>query len=129
MTDRQIIEGIKNGNSNGIAEIYKEYRNEFFGWLHKNFKCPSEEAKDIYQCSMLILYKNISAGTFAGNSSIKTYLFGIGKNQYLKKRQEGNKFVYNIASDIIDDSKEIRELREQYEQNLEMVYKGMNLLG
>lgn len=129
MTDRQIIEDIKGGNSNGITEIYKQYRNEFFGWLLKNFKCPSDEAKDIYQCSMLILYKNISDGTFEGNSSIKTYLFGIGKNQYLKKRRENNKFVYNIVNDIMDDAKETLELSEQYEQALETVYNGMNLLG
>lgn len=129
MRDRELIESIKGGNSQGISEIYKLYRSEFLGWIYKTYNCPSDEAKDLYQCSILILYKNIVDGNFGVSSSIKTYLFGIGKNQYLTKRRQDSKYTYNIIDNVLDDANETQETKELYETNLEMVHIGMSQLG
>jgi len=59
MTEPLIIEEIKNGNNSQLAEIYKAYRGEFVGWASRHFQCDKEEARDIYQASIITLYDNI----------------------------------------------------------------------
>src|SRR6188768_290820 len=103
MTDPQVIESIKQGSSEGLSSIYKLYRSEFIGWICRDYNCTKEEAKDIYQSSILILYKNIVDGKFAATSSIKTYLFGIGRNQFLKVKKEEQRFSNNIIDNVMDD--------------------------
>lgn len=129
MNDRLLVEEIKSGNSNSLSSIYKLYRSEFIGWVCRDFSCSTEEAKDIYQSSILILYKNIVDGKFALNSSIKTYLFGIGRNQFLKMKKEEQKRSSNVMDDLIDDFNDEKESKESFEANLEIVHKSLQALG
>lgn len=99
------------------------------GWIYRDFKCSSDEAKDIYQTSILILYKNIVDGKFAGNSSIKTYLFGIGKNQFLKTKKEEQRFSNNIIDNVMDDFNDEKESKELYEATIDRVHKSLQTLG
>jgi RNA polymerase sigma factor (sigma-70 family) len=129
MNDRLLVEEIKSGNSGGLSNIYKLYRNEFIGWICRDFNCSTEEAKDIYQSSILILYKNIVDGKFGFNSSIKTYLFGIGRNQFLKMKKEEQKMTGNVMDNVIDDFNDEKESKESFETTLEIVHKSLQTLG
>lgn len=76
-----IIEAIKAGSEKIMYQLYESYREEFVSWTIRNHKITIEEAKDVFQEAMVGLYKNVKAGRADSlESSIKTYLFGIGKN-------------------------------------------------
>lgn len=76
-----IIEAIKAGSEKILFQLYETYRNEFVSWAIRNHQVTVEEAKDVFQESVVGLYKNIKAGkTDTIEVSIKTYLFSIGKN-------------------------------------------------
>jgi RNA polymerase sigma-70 factor (ECF subfamily) len=81
MTDAEIIDLIKKGDPRGLNTAYEAFRTEFVRWLMKFQKCDNEEAREYYQAAILIVYDNIHAGKLDSlRSSLKTYLFGIGKN-------------------------------------------------
>lgn len=81
MTDDEIIARIKSGGQSELGWIYEKYRAEFLHWIAREFTCSSDDCKDIYQLTILIFYNNIKSGKLGHLvSSIKTYLFGIGKN-------------------------------------------------
>jgi RNA polymerase sigma factor (sigma-70 family) len=81
MSENQIIERIKLGGQDELGIIYEEFRLEFIQWITKQFNCSSDDGKDIYQLSILIFYDNVKSGKLEHLvSSIKTYLFAIGKN-------------------------------------------------
>lgn len=81
MSESQILERIRLGGQAELGMIYEEYRSEFIQWIMKEFQCSSDDSKDIYQLSILIFYDNVKSGKLEHlMSSIKTYLFGIGKN-------------------------------------------------
>lgn len=81
MTDDQIIAKIKSGGQAELGRIYAEYRAEFLHWISREFNCSTDDSKDIYQLTILIFYDNVRSGKLEHLvSSIKTYLFGIGKN-------------------------------------------------
>ena len=64
-----------------LRELYHQYREEFGVWISKNFKCDEELAADVYQQAFTTMYYNIKEGRLTElRSSLKTYLFAIGKN-------------------------------------------------
>jgi len=64
-----------------LFNIYEEYRNDFVSWAIRHHQISAEEAKDVFQESVIALYKNVKADKMESTEvSIKTYLFGIGKN-------------------------------------------------
>ena len=81
LSDLAIIEAIKRGSEKVLFGLYDEYRNEFIGWALNNHQLTVEEAKDIFQDTIIAFNQNIKLDRFEGkNSSLKTYLFSIGKN-------------------------------------------------
>lgn len=78
---------VKSGDSNVLKELYKKYRSPFIQWA--KWKYPGKDAADVYQQAFTIFYFNVKDGKFTGmKSSIRTYLFGIGKNLLNKSIQE-----------------------------------------
>ncbi len=79
-----IIEAIKAGSEKILFQLYEAYRDEFVNWAVRNHKVSVEEAKDIFQEAMVGLYKNVKGGRVDSLTvTVKTYLFGIGKNNLL----------------------------------------------
>ncbi|MGC1243019.1 MAG: sigma-70 family RNA polymerase sigma factor [Chryseosolibacter sp.] len=81
MSDDHIIALIRSGGQPELGMVYEKYRIEFIHWITKEFHCSEDDSKDIYQLTILIFYDNIKSGKLEHLvSSVKTYLFGIGKN-------------------------------------------------
>ena len=81
MSDNHIIEKIRLGGQSELGNVYEAYRTEFIQWIAREYHCSDDDSKDIYQLSILIFYDNVKSGKLEHLvSSIKTYLFGIGKN-------------------------------------------------
>lgn len=81
MSDSHIIDLIRQGGQPELGRIYETYRKEFLHWITRDFHCSEDDSKDIYQVTILIFHDNIKAGKLTHMaSSLKTYLFAIGKN-------------------------------------------------
>lgn len=102
-----------------IDAIYRDYREEFF---HFGIKmCEKRElVVDAFQDAIIGLYQNLIENKIVENkSSVKTYLFEIGKRQLLKSMKkenlivQRNELVANIKTDIdTKDSMEKERIRE-----------------
>jgi len=81
MNQEETIARIRSGGQKELGMIYAEYREEFLGWISREYRCSADDSKDIYQMTILIFHDNIKKGKLEHLvSSVKTYLFGIGKN-------------------------------------------------
>ncbi len=79
MTEASIIEGLKNGDNAVLKSIYLEYRDAFVQFS-KKYNITEYDALDLYQDAILALKENVATGKLKElKSSIKTYLFSIGK--------------------------------------------------
>jgi len=131
MTDSEIIDLIKKGDPRGLNTAYEAFRSEFVHWLMKSHKCDNEDAREYYQAAILIVYDNIHAGKLDTlRSSLKTYLFGIGKNlvwqQYRNTQRQhaiGAEFyLQNYLQPEDEDGQGV-------EMNLEIISHSFNQLG
>lgn len=100
MNNQSILDSIRLGDNKILEQLYKEHRIVFTSWFIKNYNLSSDDAIEIYQNSFTIFYFNVRNGKITElNSSLKTYLFAIGKN-LMKERNRSNiknsKFDFDI---------------------------------
>lgn len=114
--------GIMHKNPDGditidVEILYKKYRNEFVQWLGKKYKCTEEDAKEVFQISVITFYENVVSGKLETlTSSEKTYLFGIGRNKYFEMTRTQNRFVFDWdfrESGLVDGDDEAELLEEK----------------
>lgn len=94
--DQKIYQSIKRGEESGLIQLYKQHRQEFIGWAWQHFKMEGDDAADVFQDTIIILRRNIISGKLVElTSSLKTYLFAIGKNTALSKMKSNRKWYTN----------------------------------
>lgn len=92
MSDNEIIERIRSGGQAELGMVYERYRREFLQWIRKEYSCDEDDAKDIYQLVTLVFYDNVKSGKLQHLiSSVKTYLFAIGKNIALETMRKASR--------------------------------------
>lgn len=86
LKDENLLEQIKSGNRSLLNELYKTYKSPFCAFLFKNNSLTEDEVLEIYTKTFTSFYFNIRDGKLVAplQSSLKSYLFGIGKNYLLK---------------------------------------------
>jgi RNA polymerase sigma factor (sigma-70 family) len=125
-----IIEEIKNGNKKELADLYKAYRNEFVGWASSHYQCSKEEARDIYQASIITFYDNIMREKLQQlNGSAKTYLFAIGKNKIMELRRSEKKLdqTQDIQNLEVEDTPDNEKQQKEY--HLRIVQECLGKMG
>jgi RNA polymerase sigma factor (sigma-70 family) len=89
-----------------------------------------DKAQDVFQEAMIIFYQKAMKEEFELTAKIKTFIFAISRNLWLKKLRDNKKITdienyENIAS--TDDNE--RELSEQQETIKNTLVKYLNELG
>lgn len=110
--DRQaVLAQIRGGNERILSRLYETHRLPFMRWARHQYGCEADEASEIYQRAFVILYNNAKKGKMDNlRSSIRTYLFGIGKN-----------LMYNLWRDRSRDMTHLDDLPEDLHE-LDITY-------
>ena len=102
MDKSDFLERLRRGDDAILKEIYDRFKGDFIRWAVK-FGIDRTSSEDIFQVSVVILYDNVMTGRLTHlSSSVKTYLFSIGKHKALElKRGQKNDFQ-NIEPSMLD---------------------------
>jgi RNA polymerase sigma factor (sigma-70 family) len=131
MTDMELVRLVRSGDVAGLSFVYEKYRREFMNWIRKFSGCSMDEAQEYYQAATLILYENIMSSKITElQSTLKTYLFGIGKNltyQHHRKNQrtERVRAEYMIEVELLHESRHALET----EMDLRVISKCLTVIG
>jgi len=88
-------------DKSALEFVYKTYKSEFINYS-KRFELNNDEALDVYQDAIIAMYQNFTMQQLElTSSSIKTYLFGIGKHKIYKLCKSKNKQI-KIENNIED---------------------------
>lgn len=83
------VKRVKTGDTRALELLYRAYRKEFIVWIVRKSSCTQEMALDLFQDSVLALYKNAKAGHLEDmRSSLKTYLFSIGYKMFYHQKRK-----------------------------------------
>lgn len=110
-----------------LARIYSTHRAEFIQWMESKYSCDAEGAQDIYHQVILTFYENITSEKLTElTSSLKTYLFSIGKNKFLALARSQQK-VSPLLPPLVEDEEQDQD--KLTEGRLNLIEKQLNALG
>ena len=91
-SDLETFKGLKSKDNKAYEIIYKFYYPSVKNFITKNSGCE-EDAQDIFQETILVLLEKVPKKDFNLTSSLKTYIFAISSNLWLKRLIACNKMV------------------------------------
>jgi RNA polymerase sigma factor (sigma-70 family) len=114
-TDREVVLGILNNSEEAINKLYAGYYPMVLQFILNN-NGDEDDAKDVYQESIIVLYNKIKTGNFELSSKLKTYIYSVSRRIWLKKLAQQSKKTNNIADFedvlIVDEDMEQHELKD-----------------
>ncbi len=128
-TERILLQGLAASDKKAIETIYKENYNMVQALIINN-NGSTDDAKDIFQEAMIVLYENVRSGTFELNCQIKTYVYSVSRRLWLKKLQQLNR--YSAPVEALEAEIPVEEEIEEHEKRnaeFEMMDKAISSLG
>lgn len=114
-TDREVILGILNNSEDILNKLYKAYYTMVLQFILNN-NGDEDDAKDVYQEAIIILYNKIKEGNFELSSKLKTYIYSVCRRIWLKKLSLNSKKSGNITDYedilVVEDDVEAHEEKD-----------------
>jgi RNA polymerase sigma factor (sigma-70 family) len=88
-SDEGLLEGLRERDSSTLHAIYRLYFPGFSRYVAARGGAR-EDAEDIFQDALIVVYRKAKAGTLRLSSSFHTYLFAVCKLIWRKKQSAGN---------------------------------------
>ncbi len=119
-TEQDLLKRLAAGDSRAIKSIYTSHYRMISGWIVKHGG-GEQDAADICQESVVVLYEKSKSKDFQLTSKISTYLFSVAKNLWYKELQNRRTEILTnepieMESSYEDDLKVHREREIHYQQ-------------
>lgn len=130
-TDNSLLNAIRNGEKGCIEMLYSNYYEVIESFVIKN-SGTSDEANDIVQNTVITFYEKALTKKFVLTSSLKTYLYSIARNLWLKelKRKGKTPMVIDTTAEylVLEDHND-KSYKEEEEELIQNCMKYFNTLG
>lgn len=127
--EKDLLEGLARNDRKSVQTIYKDNYNMVQSLIINN-NGSADDAKDIFQEAMIVLYEKVRTGTFELNCQIKTFVYSVCRRLWLKRLQQQNR--YSAPGDNMENVVAVEDELEDHEQRnaeYEMMEKAINSLG
>ena len=124
-----LLKGLSKSDSASVENIYRDNYNMIQSFILNN-NGSVDDARDIFQEAMVVLYEKSKDTTFSLNCQIKTYVYSICRRLWLKRLQQLNKFTTQVESleEIIPVEEEIEE-HEKRNTDFTLMETSMSKIG
>lgn len=112
-TDREVVLGILNNSVEALNKLYVAYFPMVLQFILNN-NGDEDDAKDVYQEAIIVLYNKVKSGSFELSSKLKTYIYSVSRRIWLKKLAQHSRKTSNIAD--FEDVLVVDDDLEQHEQ-------------
>jgi RNA polymerase sigma factor (sigma-70 family) len=129
INEQALLIGLQQDNRPAIETIYKQNYSMVQTLILNNNGSP-EDAKDIFQEALIVLYEKVKSGSFELNCQIKTYLYSVCRRLWLKRLNQLQRFSPEVESveEIVAVEEEM-EVHEQRNADFLLMEKAMQGLG
>lgn len=116
------IEKIRSGETEALKKLYKDNYPSIAHFVLNN-NGTEEEAKDIYQDSVIVFYEKIQNPSFELNCLVKTFLYSVARRLWLKKLSEKERYVAKVTD--FEDFLDFSDLEMQEADENELKFNQM----
>ena len=129
INEKALLQALARSDRKAIETIYKDNYNMIQSLIINN-SGSADDAKDIFQETMIVLYEKVRSGTFELNCLIKTYVYSVSRRLWLKRLQQMSHLAPALESlkDTVPVEDDIEEIERVNDEFLAME-KAINSLG
>ena len=124
-----LLKGLAENDKRAIEAIYRENYTAIQSFIIKNSGYP-DDARDIFQEAMIVLFEKVTSGSFELTCQIKTYLYSVCRRLWLKRLQQMQRFT--PAADNMQETVAVEEeisTHEKKNADLNLMENALNRIG
>ena len=127
--EKALLKGLAKDDRKSVETIYKLYYNMVQSLIINN-NGSGDDARDVFQETVIVLYEKAKSGTFELNCQLKTYVYSVSRRLWLKRLQQQQKYYPNV-SDLEETVPVEEEIEGHAQKNSEflMMEKALLHLG
>ena len=129
LNEQALLKGLAQNDSRAVETLYKSHFSMIQHFVTNN-NGSFDDARDIFQEAMITLYEKVQLDNFALTCQIKTYLFSICKNLWLKRLQQMGKYSAPLSSQ--EETISVEEDLDEFEKKdaaFAIMDRALNSLG
>ena len=129
LNEQALLKGLAQNDSKAVETLYKSHFSMIQHFVTNN-NGSFDDARDIFQEAMILLYEKVQLEHFALTCQIKTYLFSVCKNLWLKRLQQMGKYSAPLSSQ--EETISVEEDLDQFEKKdaaFAIMDRALNSLG
>jgi RNA polymerase sigma factor (sigma-70 family) len=128
-SEKQLLQGLARNNKKAAETIYKQNYTMVQSMITNN-NGTIDDARDVFQEAMIVLFENAKSPTFELNCQIKTYVYSVARRLWLKKLQQAKKFGGEVETmaEVVPVEEEL-EAHEQRNAEFQVMEKALMNLG
>ncbi len=127
--DKELLKGLASEDRRAIEKIYRDNYPMVQNLILHN-RGTLDDAADIFQEAMIVLFGKANNPHFELNCQLKTYLYSVCKRLWLKKLQQQQRLV--IQTDDLEQVISVEEDLEQHEKrqlSFDIMENAMSKMG
>ena len=129
INDLQLLSGLAKNDTKSIDTIYKMNFKMVQAYILNN-NGSYDDARDVFQEAMIVLYENLKSESFELTCQIKTYLFSICRRLWLKRLQQMNRYV--APADNFEETVSVEddiEMQQKRNADFAIMEKSLGSIG
>lgn len=127
--EQVLLKGLAESDKNSIESIYRENYPSIQTFVLNN-NGSVDDARDVFQEAMIVLYQKAGIDSFELNCQIKTYLYSICRRLWLKRLQQLGKFSTHVEN--LEDTIPVEEDMDDHEKrndDFNLMEQAMSKIG
>ncbi|OQP62957.1 RNA polymerase subunit sigma-70 [Niastella populi] len=127
--EKALLKGLAVNDRKSVETIYKLFYN-MVQTLIINNNGSADDARDIFQETVIVLYEKAKSGSFELNCQLKTYVYSVSRRLWLKKLQQQQKYIPNLIG--LDETVPVEEEVDNHSlrnSEFQMMEKALLHLG
>lgn len=129
INESELLEGLARNDRKAVETLYKQNYSMVQAFILNN-NGTTDDARDIFQEAMIVLFEKAKDGQLELNCQIKTYVYSVCRRLWLKRLQQLQRFGAPVES--LENMVPVEEELEEHERKNEafaVMEKAMTHLG
>lgn len=124
-SDDELLQALKKGEDAAFRQLYAMHFNMIRYLVIKN-SGREEDASDVFQDGVVALYEKLNAPDFVLSASLKTYLYAVCRNIWLKRLEKNKRqgFVDFEEFDVVAEEPEDDKSEDKAKLRLQLQHLG-----
>ncbi len=134
LTDDELLIGLADGSDDALKQLYRRYFPMVLHLVTGN-SGSEDEAKDVYQETLIVLYEKVRSGSFELHCQLKTYIYSVGRRLWLKQLAHKSRFILNDIETPVTDLIAVGQLsddltdHEERDRQFDLMADSLERLG